>query len=101
MGWLQEVLPGIQNGWDIAENQTAIQTIRRYEFSKRLPWIAQIAERTPNGLEEIWVMVEKVGETVQCMDPYPWDNIEEEFELEVPNFLLRWELCGCTAIHLN
>ncbi len=99
--WLQEVLPGIQNGWDIAEGQTALQAIRRYEFSRGLPWIARIAERTGNGLEEMWIMVEKVGETVLCMDPYPWDDVDEEFELDVPNFLLRWELCGCPAIHLN
>lgn len=70
------------------------------EFSRGLPWIAQIADRTEQGLEEIWVLVEKVTDSVLCMDPYPWDDVDEEFELELSDFLTRWKLCNCTAIHL-
>ena len=101
MAWLQEVLPDIVNGWEIGENQSPLQAIRRYEFSRGLPWITRIADRTENGLEELWIMVEKVTDTVLCMDPYPWDDIDEEFTIDVPNFLIRWELCGCLAIHLK
>ena len=100
LAWLTERIPDIQNGWDISEDESPLQAIRRYEFKRGLPWIAQIAERTDAGLTEMWVMVEKVTDTVLCMDPYPWDDVDEEFILDVPEFLLRWDLAGKTAIHL-
>ena len=100
VSWLQSVVPEITDGWSDSENQTVLQTIRKYEFSRGLRWICKIADRTEQGLEEIWVLVEKVTDSVLCMDPYPWDDVDEEFELELQNFLVRWELCGSTAIHL-
>ena len=35
------------------------------------------------------------------MDPYPWDDVDEEFAVDIPEFLLRWELAGSHAIHLK
>ena len=99
--WLTERVPAITNGWEADEAQTTLQKIRQYEFKRGLPWIARLAERTPNGLEETWIMVEKVTDTVLCMDPYPWDDVDEEFAVELPEFLIRWELAGAVAIHLN
>ncbi len=100
LSWLQGIVPEIENGWSHTEDQTVLQSIRKYEFGRGLPWIAQIADRTEDGLEEVWVLVEKVTNTVLCMDPYPWDDVDEEFELELSDFLTRWKLCNCTAIHL-
>ena len=49
----------------------------------------------------MWIMVEKVTDTVLCMDPYPWDDVDEEFTVDLPEFLLRWKLTGSVAIHLD
>jgi hypothetical protein len=100
MAWLEERVPSITNGWDVDEDQSILQKIRQYEFKRGLPWIGRLAERTENGLEESWIMVEKVTDTVLCMDPYPWDDVDEEFTVDVPEFLLRWSLAGSVAIHL-
>jgi hypothetical protein len=100
LAWLKNIVPEIHNGWAQNDKQTVLQSIRQYEFSRGLPWIAQIADRTEQGLEEIWVLVEKVTDSVLCMDPYPWDDVDEEFELDLSDFLTRWKLCNCTAIHL-
>lgn len=101
MAWLTERIPSIANGWSINEDYTTLQKIRQYEFNRGLPWIGRLAERTANGLEEMWIMVEKVTDTVLCMDPYPWDDVDEEFTVDLPEFLLRWQLAGEVAIHLG
>ena len=99
--WLTERIPSITNGWDVDERQTTLQRIRQYEFKRGLPWIGRLAERTDDSLEEMWIMVEKVTDTVLCMDPYPWDDVDEEFSVDLPEFLLRWNLAGGVAIHLD
>ncbi len=101
MAWFSERVPAIVNGWATNEEHNVLQSIRQYEFKSNLPWIGRIAERTDNGIEELWIMVEKVTDTVLCMDPYPWDDVDEEFRLDLPEFLLRWELAGSVAIHLG
>ncbi len=101
MAWFSERVPAIANGWSTDEEHNVLQSIRQYEFKRNLPWIGRIAERTDNGIEEQWVMIEKVTDSVLCMDPYPWDEVDEEFRLDLPEFLLRWELAGSVAIHLG
>lgn len=101
MAWLTERIPSIQGSWNTDEEHSVLQKIRQYEFRRGLPWICRLAERTENGLEELWIMVEKVSDTVRCMDPYPWDDVEEEFNVDIPEFLLRWQLAGSVAIHLG
>ena len=101
VAWLVERIPSITNGWDVGEEHTTLQRIRQYEFKRGLPWIGRLAERTDTGLEEMWIMVEKVTDTVLCMDPYPWDDVDEEFTVDLPEFLLRWNLAGGVAIHLD
>ncbi len=101
MAWLQERVPSLVNGWNTEEGHSVLQSIRHYEFNRGLPWIGRIAERTDNGIVESWIMVEKVTDRVLCMDPYPWDDVDEEFELDLPEFLLRWQLAGSVAIHLG
>ena len=99
--WLQQRFTMITSGWNNKVDNSLLQTIRQYEFHTGLPWIAKIADRTDHGLEEIWVLVEKVTDSVLCMDPYPWDDVDEEFDLPISEFFLRWKLCDSPAIHLQ
>ena len=46
-------------------------------------------------------MVEDVRDKVLCMDPYPWDDIEEDFELPTQVVLVRWELCNFTGVYVS
>ena len=43
-------------------------------------------------------MVERVTDTVTCMDPYPWDDLDEEYTLPLVEFMVRWELAGGESI---
>lgn len=73
--------------------------IRAYQFKSNLPFITQIIDRFPNGhVGSHWVMVERVTDTVTCMDPYPWDDIDEEYTLPLVEFMVKWELAGCESI---
>jgi len=73
--------------------------IRAYQFRSNLPFIAHIIDRFPDGtVGGHWVMVERVTDTVTCMDPYPWDDLDEEYTLPVVEFMVKWELAGCESI---
>lgn len=75
------------------------QHIRAYQFKSNLPFITQIIDRFPDGtVGAHWVMVERVTDTVTCMDPYPWDDIDEEYTLPLVEFMVKWELAGCDSI---
>jgi hypothetical protein len=64
-----------------------------------MPIITAIVDRFPDGsIGTHWVMVERVTDTVTCMDPYPWDDIDEEYSLPLVEFMVRWELAGCESI---
>ena len=99
--WLQERIPQIQSGFEAKSRSGKIHAIRHYEFQQSLPWLARVANRTDSGLVEQWIMVEKVTEVVHCMDPNPWDDIEEEFSYSLNDFMIRWELCGYEALFLG
>lgn len=72
---------------------------RAHQFRSSLPWIARIIDRFPNGeVGPHWVMVERVTDRVTIMDPYPWDDLDEEYEQPVIEFLVKWELAGCDTI---
>jgi len=75
-----------------------LRNVRRYQFGLPLPWLARIAERTNEGqIVTNWVLVEALRETVQLMDPYPWDRLEEEREMPLWEFVAKWELAGSDA----
>ena len=97
--WFARTVPTVKSGWQPAESQTLLQVIRQYEFSSGLPWLTTIVQRGDNGIEEMWLMVEKVTDVVMCMDPYPWDDIEEDFVMTLSEFLIKWELCGSVAFY--
>ena len=72
---------------------------RSYQFRHGLPWLAVIFDRFPSGaVGTHWVLVERITDTVTCMDPYPWDDLDEEYEAPVVEFLVKWELAGCAAL---
>jgi hypothetical protein len=99
--WLQQRYDNIVKSWDSNERENLIANIRKHSFQSSLPWLAQIAERQGNELITHWVMVEKFTDNVICMDPYPWDDIDEEYELPLTDFMVRWELAGTNSIHCS
>ena len=72
-----------------------LQHARKYQFNHSLPWLAEIVDRFPDGaVRPHWVLVERVTDAVSCMDPYPWDDLDEEVQIPVIEFLVKWELAG-------
>ena len=75
------------------------QFTRQAAFRTGLPWVAQIIDRFPDGqVGAHWVMVERVTDHVRCMDPYPWDDLDEEIEVPLIEFMVKWELAGGTGL---
>lgn len=71
------------------------RALRSYQFRTSLPLLAQIVDRFPDGsVGAHWVMVERVTDQVTLMDPYPWDDIDEEQNVDLIEFLVKWELAG-------
>ena len=82
-----------------ASREERLVHARAYEFRSGLPWLAQIIDRFPDGtVGPHWVMVERVTDTVSCMDPYPWDDLDEEYQAPLTDFLVKWELAGCPTV---
>jgi hypothetical protein len=81
--------------------QQNLKSIRSYQYHYKLPWIARIANRQNGLIVEEWVMVEDVQDMVLCMDPYPWDDIEEDFRLSTQEFLIRWRLCDFSGFYIT
>lgn len=82
-----------------SSREERLKEVRSYEFRTGLPWLAQIIDRFPDRtVGPHWVMVERVTDTVTCMDPYPWDDVDEEYQAPLVDFLVKWELAGCAAV---
>ena len=78
-----------------------LRSARRYQFKTQLPWLACIIDRFPDGsVGPHWVLVEQVSDVVRVMDPYPWDDLDEEQDVPVTDFLVKWELAGGAGIRL-
>jgi len=78
-----------------ASREDRLAHTRAYEFRAGLPWLARIVSRFPDGrILPHWVLVERVTDSVTCMDPYPWDDVDEEYQVPVVDFMVRWELAG-------
>ena len=76
--------------------------VRSYQFGRSLPWLARIYERQSDGrVAPSWLLVERVGEAVHAMDPNPWNDIDEERQLPWADFLVLWELDGCTSLSIR
>jgi len=83
------------------DREERLRALRRYQFARKLPWIARIIDRAPDGqVGARWVMVEQVAQTVEIMDPYPWDDVDERFALPITDFMVRWELAGRESVRI-
>lgn len=78
------------------------RAVRAYEFKSSLPWVACIIDRFDNGVVgPHWVLVERVTDVVTCMDPYPWDDLDEEYSQPLVEFLVKWELAGSQSLRFR
>jgi hypothetical protein len=99
LNWLQQKGISAQRGWNEESREKVIFAIRKHNFQHSMPWLAQIAQRQDNQIVMHWVLVEQFTDMVRCMDPNPWDDIEEEYEMPLVDFMIKWELAGRKAIH--
>ena len=88
---------------DLGEGDRAERTarIRKYHFASHLPWLARIWEREGSAVRPGWLLVERVTDEVTAADPNPWNTVDETRRLPVSDFLVLWELDGCTSVHLS
>ena len=98
--WLAERYDNVNNSWEGESRDERIHSIRKYSFKNSLPWLAQIAERHNDELVTHWVLIEKFTDWVICMDPYPWDDIDEEYEIPLNDFMVKWELAGSNSVFI-
>lgn len=76
------------------DREGRVSALRRALFGVSLPFMARIAHRDSGVLAERWVIVESFATTVKVLDPNPWDDKDEEHDLPLVDFLVRWELAG-------
>jgi hypothetical protein len=88
---------------DLGEGDRAEKTarIRHYQFNHQLPWLARIWERQDDRVVPNWLLVERVTDEVTAADPNPWNDADETRHLPVADFLVLWELDGCTSVYLS
>lgn len=100
--WLQNNYPNTNFSYCFEGNDRdeKISSIRKYSFLTNRPWLAQIAARSGSEITTQWVLVEDFTDSVTCMDPYPWDDIDEEYTMSLEEFMVRWELAGERSIAL-
>ena len=98
--WLELLYgEGAISSFEGETREDRLRAARAYQFQSSLPWLAQIIDRFPDGtVGPHWVMVERITDTVTCADPYPWDDLDEEYEQDVVEFLVKWELAGLDSV---
>ena len=78
---------------------TRIRAARRHHFRSGLPWLARIIDRFPGGeVGAHWLLVQNIDDEVTCMDPYPWDDLDEQYRQPLVEFVVKWELAGGEGI---
>ena len=76
-----------------ADRDSRTRALRSYQFRTSLPLVARIYDRFPDGtVGPHWVMIERVTDVVSCMDPYPWDDVDEAILMPLVEFHVKWEL---------
>ena len=60
--------------------------------------LVEWADRYNGGVAARWAIVLDVGETVHVLDPNPWDDIAEDHEIALDDFVVRWELAGGSLV---
>jgi hypothetical protein len=100
-GWLSSLYGAEHIGTGLGTDRgSRVRGARAYMFQNSLPWLACIIDRFPDGtVGPHWVMIEQLTDVVTCMDPYPWDDLDEEYTTPVVEFMVKWELAGSQSIH--
>ena len=81
-----------------SDRVSRLQEVRRRQFDHLTPWLASLVERSADGVVSAhWILVEKFDDDVTCMDPFPFDRLEEERLMPLWEFVVKWELAGCAA----
>ena len=89
----------ISDRFEGSTREDRLHAARASAFRTGMPWVAIIYDRFPNGsVGPHWVMVERITDVVTCMDPYPWDDLDEEYAIPVPDFLVKWELADFACV---
>jgi len=88
---------------DLGEGTRAdrIARVRRYQFDRSLPWVARILERRDGHVAPSWLLVERATDRVHALDPNPWNDVDETRYLPLRDFLVLWELDGCTSLRVR
>ena len=98
MAWLSSLYGGRVEGALGRTREERLGRVRSYQFRHNLPWLACIYDRFPDGsVLPHWVLVERVQDQITCLDPYPWDDVDEEITTPVGDFLVKWELTGAVC----
>ena len=105
INWLEglfylEAAAAFSSSTETLERNELIKRIRQYSLQSSIPWLAKIAVRKGDCLEEQWVMVNQFVDWVSCLDPYPFDDVEEQFSMPVEDFMVRWELAGSQVVYI-
>lgn len=87
---------------DLGEGDRGERTrrIRRFQFEHSAPWLARIYERHQDVVQPTWIVVESVTDEVLALDPDPFDGLDEERRIPIADFMVLWELDGCSSIAL-
>lgn len=81
------------------DRQARTSRIRKYQFTRRLPWLARIFERRSDGsVAPGWLVIHGCTDQVHALDPNPWDDIDEQRDLPLADFLVLWELDDCASV---
>lgn len=84
------------------DRDSRTRALRSYQYRTSLPLVARIYDRFPDGtVGPHWVMIERVTDQVSCMDPYPWDDIDEAIWMPLIEFHVKWELADNVCFAWN
>src|SRR5688572_26106735 len=90
----------VKDDLGVGDRSDRTSRIRKYHFSSKLPWLARIWERNGAEVRPGWLLVEHVTDEVTAADPNPWNEVDETRHLPVSDFLVLWELDGCSNVYI-
>ena len=85
-------------GFGTGGREERVARARRFGFSTHTPWLARIYARQGGEARPVWRVVQSLTDEVLALDPDPFDGVDEELRIPLADFLVCWELDGCTAV---